>query len=109
MIQTLCWVQSGQISKTTENMLRAKIAQFARQSFREDPEIYWIEVPERSGYTEAKLSTSAVVQMRSNRPLAQSERETMLGKLCDIWMTTANKSMNEIVAAIGDPVEEEET
>ncbi len=103
MIECLCMVQAGQISADAEAALRDETNAFSERAFSAPAVMNWIVVPERSGYTAARPSTSVIVSMQSNRKLSQSERVTLLKELCDIWMKGANRSMEEVVATIRDP------
>ncbi len=103
MIPTRCMVQAGQIADSTEAQLREDMKAFAEKSFGSEPFIQWVVVPENSGFTAAKPSTSVIVQMMSNRPLKTPERIEMLKELCDIWIERTGKSMNEVVCAVADP------
>jgi hypothetical protein len=97
-------VQEGQISADQEAILRAETSAFAERHFGSPGEINWVTVPEGSGYTAGKLSTSVIVSVRSDRPLPPSEREPLLHELERIWATNANRTSDEVVSVITDPV-----
>lgn len=103
MTATMCLVQQGQISGAQEEKLRAETSAFAQAHFGAPADINWIVVPEGSGFTEGKPSTSVLVTMRSDRSLAPSEREPLLRELGDIWQQHAAKSPDEVVTVISDP------
>ena len=103
MTPCMCLVQEGQISGEQEATLRAGMTEFAQQAFGSEPAINWIEVAKGSGFTEAKPSTSVLVSMTADRPLAPSERTPLIQQLCDIWMAGSGRSANEVVAVIRDP------
>lgn len=103
MIPTMCMVQSGQVPADFQAQLREDMEGFARRSFGASPEIRWIEVPERSGFTAGLASTSILVSMQSSKPLEAPRRVELLKELCDIWIKRTGKSMNEVVCVISDP------
>ena len=104
MTQCTCMVQAGQISAEQEAVLRSETSAFAERHFGSPGEINWIAVPEGSGFTEAKPSTSVIVSVRSNRPLPPSERVPLLHELEQIWSKHAGRTSNEVVSVITDPV-----
>ncbi len=104
MTQCTCMVQAGQISADQEAILRAETSAFAERHFGSPGEINWVTVPEGSGYTAGKLSTSVIVSVRSDRPLPPSERVPLLHELERIWATNANRTSDEVVSVITDPV-----
>jgi len=93
VIHCTCMVQKRQISEAQQSRLRAQTSAFAEQHFGGKPSIQWVEVPEGSGFTEAKPSTS----------LEPSEREPLLRELGDIWIEHAQRGPNEVVTVISDP------
>ncbi len=104
MTQCTCMVQEGQISEEQEAILRAETSAFAERHFGSPGEINWVTVPEGSGYTAGTLSTSVIVSVRSDRSLPPSEREPLLRELESIWATNANRTSDEVVSVITDPV-----
>ena len=104
MTQCTCMVQAGQITSEQETALRAETSAFAERHFGSPSEINWVTVPEGSGYTAGKLSTSVIVSVRSDRPLPPSERVPLLKELEQIWTTHAGRSSDEVVSVIADPV-----
>ena len=103
MTACMCLVQEGQISADQEAALRADTSAFAEENFGTAAEINWIVVPEGSGYTEGKLSTSVIVSLTSDRSLAPSEREPLLRELGQIWERGAARGPDEVVTVIRDP------
>jgi len=103
MIASMCLVQQGQISDEQQAALREAMARLAREAFDDQIEIEWIEVAKGSGFTEAKPSTSVIVQMTAPRPLSPTQREPLIRELCEIWMRGSGLSANEVVAVIRDP------
>jgi len=103
MIASMCLVQQGQISDCQQAALREAMARLAQEAFDEALEIEWIEVARGDGFTEAKPSTSAIVQMTAPRPLSPTQREPLIRKLCDLWIEGSGLSANEVVAVIRDP------
>lgn len=103
MTACICMVQQGQIDDHQEATLRQETSDFAHRHFGAEAQIDWITVPEGSGYTEGKLSTSVIVSMTANRSLAPSEREPLLRELGQIWETKAGKGPDEVVTVIRDP------
>ncbi len=105
MINCTCMVQAGQISAAQEQTLRAETTAFGVRHFGAEPSINWITVPEGSGFTEGKPSTSVLVTMNADRALSLAEREPLLRELGDIWQKHANRSPDEVVTVISDPQE----
>lgn len=103
MTQCTCMVQHGQISAAQKAELRAQTSAFAERHFGSPGEINWITVPEGSGYTAGKLSTSVIVSVRADRPLPPSERVPLLKELEQIWTTHAGRTSDEVVSVIADP------
>ena len=103
MISCNCIVQAGQISPETEAVLRANLSAFAERAFGEPAEINWRTIPERSGFTAAKPSTSSVVSMAANRVVPQAERAELLKEMCTLWVNETHRSLDEIVGVISDP------
>ena len=104
MIMCNCVVQAGQISAESEAVLRANLNDFAERSFGAPAEINWIAIPERSGFTAGNPSTSSVISMRANAPVAGVDREPLLRELCAIWTDETGCSLDEIVGVISDPL-----
>ena len=105
MTACTCMVQAGQISADQEATLRAETSAFAERHFGSPGEINWITVPEGSGFTAAKPSTSVIVSVGSDRPLAPSAREPLLRELEAIWREHAGRGPDEVVSVIRDPVD----
>lgn len=103
MTACICMVQQGQISAVQEATLRERTSAFAETNFGSPAEINWVTVPEGSGYTEGKLSTSVIVGMTADRSLAPSEREPLLRELGQIWEEHAARGPDEVVTVIRDP------
>lgn len=104
MVMCNCIVQAGQISAETEATLRANLNAFAERTFGEPAEIGWVAVPERSGFTASKPSTSSIVSMRAPAPVPVSEREGLLREMCAIWTRETKCSLDEVVGVISDPI-----
>ena len=105
MIQAVCMVQEGQIPPQTEASLRAGLDDFTQKSFGEPVDIRWVAVPERSGFTAGKPSTSSIVSLTANRVLERPERKDLLVELCDFWIAQTKCSLDEVVGVINDPAE----
>ncbi|MEM9937249.1 MAG: hypothetical protein AAFZ91_03500 [Pseudomonadota bacterium] len=103
MIPCNCIVQAGQVSAETEAVLRANLNDFTQRSFGEPAEINWTAIPEGSGFTAAKPSTSSIISVRANAPLAQSDRADLLRELCGMWARETGRSLDEIVGVLSDP------
>lgn len=104
MIACNCIVQAGQVSADTEAVLRSRLSAFTEKSFGKSAEISWLAIPEKSGFTASKPSTSAIVSVRSDKPLTRAAREPLLKDLCAIWTEELNCSIDEIVVVISDPL-----
>lgn len=103
MIQAVCMVQEGQIPPQTEASLRSGLNAFSEKAFGEPINIQWVAIPERSGFTAGKPSTSSLVSLTSNKVLERSERKALLMELCDFWMAETKCSLDEVVGVINDP------
>lgn len=103
MIQAVCMVQEGQIPPQTEEKLRSGLGTFSDKAFGEQVNIQWVAIPERSGFTAGKPSTSSIVSVTSNKVLERSERKALLMELCDFWMEQTKCSLDEVVGVINDP------
>lgn len=103
MILCNCIVQDGQISLETETTLRAALSDFAIRAFGAPAEIKWLTIPERSGFTAGKSSTSSVISMQANAPLSQEDRESLLKELCAVWTRETNCTLADVVCVISDP------
>lgn len=103
MIPCNCIVQAGQISPEAEETLRANLNAFAERAFGEPAEISWRAIPQRSGFTAAKPSTSSIISMTANKPVPQPERAALLKEMCELWVRETHRSLNEVVGVISDP------
>lgn len=103
MIPVMCLVQEGQIAPSVGEQLRSSLSALSQKTLGVDAAISWLEVKAGNGFTEAKPSTSSLVSMLANRPLAQAERVRIMQDICDVWMAATDCSINEIVAAVRDP------
>lgn len=106
MIACNCVVQAGQISAASQAILRANLNAFAERALGAPADITWIEIPEKSGFTESQPSTSSVISMRAITPIPQVDREGLLRDMCAIWTGETGRSLNEVVGVISDPLAE---
>ena len=104
MVICNCIVQAGQIPAETEAALRRGLDDLAQRAFGERSQINWIAIPEGSGFTASKPSTSSVVSMRTTAPVEQSRRAELLNELCGIWTRETGCSLDEVVGVIADPL-----
>lgn len=104
MVMCNCIVQAGQISAESEAVLRSNLNAFSERYFGESAEISWMAIPERSGFTATKPSTSSIISMRAPSPIPQEDREGMLRELCGIWTSETKCSLDEVVGVLSDPV-----
>ncbi len=104
MIMCNCMVQAGQIPPETEVRLRTSLDGFARGIFGAPVKIGWTVIPERSGFTAARPSTTSVVAMQANVPLPQARRAALLRELCELWVRETGCSIDEVVGFISDPI-----
>lgn len=102
MIPVMCIVQEGQIPAEQEHRLRAEICAFVQRSFQQLADIDWVVVPHGSGFTAAMTSTAIITTMRSNRPLEDDERISLLKELSRICRLVTGRSRDEVVTAIRD-------
>lgn len=105
MTACTCMVQAGQISADQQAALRSETSSFAERHFGAEADINWIEVPEGSGFTANKPSTSVIVSVQSNRSLAPSEREPLLRELEGLWREHSGRGTDEVVSVITDPAD----
>ena len=105
MTDCICMVQAGQISAAQQEALRSATSEFAQENFGSPASINWVEVPEGSGFTAAKPSTSVIVSVRADRSLAPSERVPLLQELEAIWREHADRGADEVVSVITDPMQ----
>jgi len=103
MISCTCIVQAGQVSAEVEATLRTNLSEFAERAFGEPAEINWRAIPERGGFTAAKPSTSSIISMTANKPIAQPERADLLKEMCELWVRETHRSLDEVVGVISDP------
>ena len=103
MLPCTCLVQAGQISAANEAILRSRLNEFAQREFGAPTAIRWIVIPEKSGFTAGKPSTSSVVSLAANEALDQPRRVELLKELCDLWIAETNCSIDEVVGIISDP------
>ena len=98
-----CIVQEGQISSETETALKGRLIDFSKEAFGESAIFNWLVVPARSGFTAGEPSTCSFVLALSNQVLDKKSRTKLLRDICEIWMDETGCSLDEVVAAIGDP------
>lgn len=103
MIRCMCLVQEGQAPDNKREVLVEKLNSFTQASFNEDADVYWHAIPQGSGYTAAKPSTSSIVSVTAPKPLSQAERIPLLNEICELWMNETGCSINEVVASMSDP------
>lgn len=104
MIPVLSFVQEGQIASSTFETLEKGLADICQSAFGDEPAIRWVEVQPGNGFSGAQPSKASLVRMEANRSLAQEERVEIMEKICDFWMENTGCSINEIVAAVSDPL-----
>lgn len=98
-------VQAGQNADARETALRSGLEAFSRDAFGEPPDILWVVVPEKSGFTEAKPSKTSFVVFQANKKLAQEQRVDLLKGICEFWKAETDCTLDDIVAVISDPAE----
>ncbi|MEM9670215.1 MAG: hypothetical protein AAF950_14930 [Pseudomonadota bacterium] len=103
MVMCNCIVQAGQIPADTEAALKSKLNGFTQRAFGEPAQINWVAIPEKSGFTATKPSTSSIVSMRAPKPMEQPKREALLRELGDLWTAETKCSLDEVVSVIADP------
>lgn len=104
MIPILSFVQQGQIKPSTLETLEKGLADICHSVFGSEAEFRWVEVQSGNGFSGAKPSRASLVRMQANRNLEQEERVQIMKQICDFWMENTGCSINEIVAAVGDPI-----
>lgn len=103
MITCNCIVQEGQVSPASETTLRSNLSAFAERAFGEPADINWRVIPERSGFTASKPSTSSIISMAANRLVPQPERAALLKEMCELWVRETGRTLDEVVGVISDP------
>ncbi|MEL8054778.1 MAG: hypothetical protein AAGK66_01370 [Pseudomonadota bacterium] len=98
------FIQDGQISDDKQARLKADLNAFTHREFEGEAEFQWISVGRGNGFTKAEPSTSSILSIRPDQAVEQARRVTLLKEVCDIWMSHTGCSLDEIVAAIADPV-----
>lgn len=98
-----CMVQQGQISSQVEAILRRRLDEFSKHTFGAPAVFNWLVVPAKSGFTAGQPSSCSFVLALSNQVLDKEHRTQLLRAVCDIWMQETGCSLDEVVAAIGDP------
>lgn len=104
MIPVLSFVQEGQIAPPILETLEKGLADICLAAFGVEAAFRWVEVPVGNGFSGAQPSKASLVRMEANRGLAQEERVEIMQKICDFWMENTGCSINEIVAAVSDPL-----
>ena len=99
-------VQAGQNADVREAALRSELETFSQNAFGEPPDILWVVVPEKSGFTEAIPSKTSFVVFQSNKKLVQETRVDLLKGICEFWMNETGCAIDDVVAVINDPDEE---
>lgn len=98
-----CIIQDGQISSETRTALQQKLDAFSTKAFGAVTKINWLVVPKKAGFTAGDPSTCSFVLALSNANLSKEVRTGYLREMCDLWMDETGCSLDEVVAAIGDP------
>ena len=102
-IETLCIVQSGQISESQQAVLASRLSSITEAEFGQQAGTSWLVIDPGNGWTAGEPSTTSLVSM--NVPAMDAENRTrLLHAICDAWSEETQCSMNEIVAtAISAP------
>lgn len=103
MTSCSCIVQEGQINSDIKRCLTNRLEDFAQQSFQSGLDISWTVIPQGRGFTAGKPSTASVVALTAPEPLDQDTRTSLLKELCDLWISEAKCSVDEVVGVIADP------
>lgn len=98
-----CIIQDGQIPSATQAVLQDRLDEFSTKAFGATTRINWLVVPRKAGFTAGDPSTCSFVLALSNAKLSKEVRTGYLRHLCDLWMDETGCSLDEVVAAIGDP------
>lgn len=104
MIPILSFVQEGQIAPSMIEVLEKGLGDICHSAFGSASHVHWVEVQSGNGFSGAKPSRASLVRIQSNRNLPQDERVEIMKQVCDFWMENTGCSINEIVAAVGDPI-----
>lgn len=105
MINCSCLVQEGQAPDLNKEEIQGSIRGFIAESFGEEAQITWGVVGSGDGFTAGKASTSSVVSIAVQEPLSQRRRENLLRQFVDLWISKTGNSVDEIVIAIADPLQ----
>lgn len=103
MINCLCVIQQGQEPDRKREELAEALNDYGHKHLEDSVAVSWLPVPAGNGYTAAQPSTSSVVSLTANQPLAQERREGLLRELVALWTKETGCSIDEIVAVIADP------
>lgn len=104
MIPILCLVQEDQITPSVCQELKDNLNSLVTSLLNNEADITWIEVSKGNGFTARKPSRSSIVSLSANRPLSDDERLAAMKTICDLWTDKTGCTMNEIVAAVSDPI-----
>ena len=107
MISCTCVVQEGQTPDAHREVMEGALARFTATAFGEDAQVNWIPVAPGNGFTAGQPSTSSVVSMTANEPLDAERREALLRELVAVWTLQTGCTVDEIVAVIADPAEQQ--
>ncbi|MBO9401500.1 hypothetical protein [Shimia sp. R9_3] len=103
VIPVMCVVQAGQVPKSMETSLKARIGALTQRVFNAEAAIVWVVVPEGSGFTAALPSRTVITSMHANRVLESEERASLLKTLGAICMEEIGCSAEEVVTSVRDP------
>ena len=104
MIPILSFVQEGQLEPHLLSVLESGLSDICQSAFGAEAFIHWVEVKDGNGFSGAEPSKASLVRIQSNLNLAQEDRVQVMHQVCDLWIEKTGCSINEIVAAVGDPV-----
>ena len=103
VINCLCVIQEGQAPDQRRDQLGAALGRFTEEHLGAGAEISWLPVAAGNGFTAGEPSTASVISLTALAPLQQSQRETLLRQLVDLWTGETGCSVDDVVAVISDP------
>lgn len=98
MKEVSCMIQEGQTASTMKDALELGIQTILTEYFKSEVEFVWTVVASGSGFTEAKPSASSLVSMPVPADITQERRIAFLSAICEMWASTTNCHVNEVVA-----------